>query len=150
MTTATQVRDFPLGVVLSITTERQVATQREIVDLLNWMCGAPVLPWHDRADDLCRPAIRNQHPTLPTATPDGLRGKDECLAWVAQQAAIHGETVTIHALPPGTFTPPEDQIGALIDKYGPRRVFAFDVSRDPEEVAEEAMAIMAAPEQPTP
>lgn len=85
-------RDFSLGDVLSVMTGRGLAPYANIRLILNWMSGESLhqhqLP---RVAEECQPALRAQHPELAAiVVPDGLQGKDACLAWLDTQAAQYG------------------------------------------------------------
>jgi hypothetical protein len=93
-------RRFPLGVVLSVTTERLVAPIADVHEFLEYMAGEPVwthqLP---RVMDEARPVIFTQHPQLVDAiVPDGADGPDWVDGWLAAQTARFGATLEVKPL----------------------------------------------------
>lgn len=93
-------REFDLGDILSITTDRLVSPRHidGVYDILNFMTGDNLFTHQlPRAQDECRPRLLEQHPALALVdasevTPDNWR------EWLAAQKVRLGETLSVQAL----------------------------------------------------
>jgi hypothetical protein len=96
------VKDFALGDVLSITTDRLVS--RDHIDgvyrILNYMTGDDLFTHQlPRAAGECKPALLAQHPQLADVdVPEDFGGEDGVYAWLDEQEAIYGATLSVGPL----------------------------------------------------
>lgn len=116
------VRDFDLGDVLSVTTGRLVSPRHiaGVYDILGHVTGERLMTHQlPRACDQAKPGIIEQHPDLADVdVPSGLDSEEKVMEWLAVAKQTYGETRPIAAVP--TENPP-DPIEELIDKVGPER-----------------------------
>jgi hypothetical protein len=97
----TETRTFPLGVILTVTTEQLVAPFADLHEFLEYMAGEPVwthqLP---RVNDEAKPVILAQHPQLATVRiPDDFGSDPEsAIVWLAEQVKHFGEALEIRPL----------------------------------------------------
>jgi hypothetical protein len=107
-------KEFHLGDILSITTERLVSPRRigGVYDILNWMTGENLMTHQlPRASRECGGPLLAQHPDLaavpvPDQFGDG-SGESARLAvetWLAEQVAVYGETREVTPLHPDDHT----------------------------------------------
>lgn len=132
-------QSFPLGDVLSITTERLVSRDHMggVYKILGYMTGDELFTHQlPRAAEECRPALLAQHPRLnEVEVPFAFTGKDHVYAWLAEQEAIYGETLDVDPLilKQGDYSNP---IGDLCDMVGPEKVVVVNPDDDPTDVVE--------------
>ena len=93
-------KTFDLGTVLSVTTERMLATCSQLYKILNWMTGDDIFTHQlPRVALECAPFILKQHPVLnEVETPDEC---DDWEAWLAVQRKKYGDEFAIKPLPKG-------------------------------------------------
>lgn len=91
-----ETRDFHLGDILSITTERLVSPRNidGVYDILDWMTGESLFTHQlPRASRECQGPLLAQHPDLAAVeVPEDLGGKEDVDRWLAGQVAVYGET----------------------------------------------------------
>ena len=89
-------REFDLGDVLSITTDRLVSPRHMdgIYDIINWMTGDSLFTHQlPRAADACKEPLLAQHPELRrVVVPDEFDGEEAVLAWLETTKANYGPT----------------------------------------------------------
>jgi hypothetical protein len=104
-----ETRDFHLGDILSITTDRLVSPEHVggVYKILNWMTGEELMTHQlPRASRECEGPLLEQHPQLAgVVVPDfGGGDRDELelrvMAWLATQTAIYGERLPVAKLDP--------------------------------------------------
>lgn len=100
------VRRFPLGVVLSVTTGRLLAPFAEVHELLDFMTGDTLMTHQlPRACEECAPMLLARHPRLADVkVPEEFTGEEDVRQWVAAQAERLGERVTVTTLDPDDHT----------------------------------------------
>lgn len=95
-------RDFHLGDVLTITTGRLVSPRHMdgVYDILSFMTGDTLYTNQlSRASIECLPWLLKQHPQLEAIDPTPITPANY-VEWLAQQVAIHGETLPVSRIPP--------------------------------------------------
>lgn len=104
-TGAPEIREFPLGDILSVTTGRLVSRKHigGIYEVLNFMTGASLLTHQlPRAAKSCGPELLRQLPQLvEVEVPEGLRGEEAIFAWLDNVKAKYGAKHPVTALAPG-------------------------------------------------
>lgn len=123
---ASELKEFGLGAVLSVTTGRLLAPFAEMHELIEYMAGGGVwthqLP---RVADECAPALLAQHPRLrQVVVPEDLAGEEACGAWLAERIAEYGATLPVEPLYEHRRREP---MGELAEMVGPERVIAVVV-----------------------
>ena len=100
------VRRFPLGVVLSVTTGILLAPFDELHEFLDFMTGDKLMTHQlPRATQECAPVLLRRHPHLASAVPpESFTGRSDVERWVAEQARRLGEGVTVATLDPDDHT----------------------------------------------
>lgn len=96
------VRRFPLGVVLSVTTGRLLAPFDQMHELLDFMTGDTLMTHQlPRACEECAPVLLARHPRLAdVVVPETFGDEAAVKRWVAEQAERLGEGVTVATLDP--------------------------------------------------
>jgi hypothetical protein len=107
-------KEFHLGDILSITTERLVSPRHigGVYDILNWLTGENLFTHQlPRASRECAGPLLAQHPdlaavTVPDRFGDGSResAKLAVETWLAGQVAVYGETREVEPLHPDDHT----------------------------------------------
>jgi hypothetical protein len=91
-----ETRDFHLGDILTVTTERLVSPRHMdgVYDILNWMTGDNLFTHQlPRAGEECKGPLLEQHPDLANVElPDEFDGKEHVERWLAEQMKRYGET----------------------------------------------------------
>lgn len=100
------VRRFPLGVVLSVTTGRLLAPFADLHELLDFMTGDRLMTHQlPRAVEECAPVLLARHPRLAAVSlPAEFSGAEDVHRWVAEQAVRLGQGVTVATLDPDDHT----------------------------------------------
>jgi hypothetical protein len=100
------VRRFPLGVVLSVTTGITLAPIDEIHELLDFMTGDSLFTHQlPRASRECAPVLLARHPHLADVVlPESFDGEADVLRWVEEQTRTLGEGVTVATMDPDDHT----------------------------------------------
>lgn len=100
------VRRFPLGVVLSVTTGLLLAPFDELHEFLDFMTGDKLMTHQlPRATEECAPVLLQRHPHLAAAVPpESFAGRADVEQWVAEQARELGQGVTVATLDPDDHT----------------------------------------------
>jgi hypothetical protein len=96
-----ETRDFHIGDILTITTERLVSLRHMegVYDILNWMAGESVYTHQiPRIMGEAAPVLLAAHPQLAAVDDKAEIGPDTVAAWVAEQAARFGETLPVPRL----------------------------------------------------
>lgn len=135
LTPNAELRRVHLGDILTATTGVLVAPtgMAGLQELLEWMTGG--LVWtHQlgRAADACQPVLLAQFPWVAgIVTPDwsGVRrgeAENAVGAWLAGQAAVHGEWHAVGRIPAGAFEL-INPVAELAEKLGADRVRVVDV-----------------------
>lgn len=146
-----KTRTFPLGTVLSVTTERLVSPDHidGVYKILNFMTGDKLwthqLP---RAGRECRPHLLRQHPQLDGPDMDaavaeldrsleGVEDHDECnevvRRWVAGMERRFGKAMDVSPIPTGDYEG-KNPVDELIDRMGSEsRVIVVDAKATQEE-----------------
>lgn len=117
-------KDYPLGVVLSLTTGMLLCPFDEVHEFVEFMAGEPIwthqLP---RVGKEVEEVLKRQHPALAEVTPPELQRdsqasiEEQIKDWVAEQAKVHGEMITCRAMhaeehqPKGPITELAEMIG---------------------------------------
>ena len=112
-------RDFHLGDVLSVTTERLVSPRHVggLYDILGYMTGESLFTHQlPRAGRACAPALLAQHPTLADVDASGVTA-DNWSEWLAEQVARFGETLPVAPLAAGEYAP-RDPLVELSEMIG--------------------------------
>jgi hypothetical protein len=131
-------RDFHIGDILSITTEILVSPRNMdgVHALLDWMTGDNLFTHQlPRAARECQGPLRLQHPDLAKITvPDWSTLPEDqipaaVVAWLAEQAAIYGETRPVHPLLIPRHVDPITELEAMV---GPDKVVVARVGDDTE------------------
>lgn len=98
---ADETKDFELGDVLSITTEKLVSRRHVdgVYAILNWMTNDNLYTHQlPRAGKECKPWLLRQHPELRTVDADGVN-ETNWLDWLAKQEAAFGATLAVARIP---------------------------------------------------
>lgn len=113
-------RDFHLGDILSITTDRLVSPHgiKGVYDILNHMTGENLYT-HQlvRAGGACKPVLLENFPELAnvdatSVTPENYQ------AWMDQQVTMFGETRSVAPLDAGVYEP-RDPFAELFEMMDP-------------------------------
>jgi len=103
-----ETRDFPLGDILTITTERLLARGgiSAVYEILNWMTGDNLYTHQlPRAAQECAPHLLKQHPDLAAVTVPEFGGDERAVwAWLDEQVRRFGETRPVARLNPDDHT----------------------------------------------
>lgn len=113
------MKEFHLGDVLSITTERLVSPTHMagVYEILNFMTGDNLYTHQlPRAARECRPELLKQHPALAEAIAPADFGDDEMKvkAWLSEMVSLYGETLPVEPVPVGVHM----EIGPLEELLG--------------------------------
>ena len=120
-------RDFALGDILSVTTERLVS--RDHIDgvyrILNFMTGDDLFTHQlPRANNECRGPLLAQHPQLETVVvPDEFADEAHVWAWLSEQEQTYGLCLPVSPLVEGHAV--IDPIEELCDMIGPEKVLVW-------------------------
>lgn len=112
---------FSLGAVLSITTGVLLCPIDGVYRLLNFMTGDSIYTHQiPRVSQECKPHLLRQFPALTqvdtsTVTPENWQ------AWLRDQEAKHGDTLTVEPLPPGEHYQ-IDPLSELAEKVHPSKI----------------------------
>ena len=96
-----ETKDFHLGDILSITTERLVSPRHMdgVYEILNFMTRDNLFTHQlPRACSECKPYLLRQHPDLAGIEVPEL-DKDSWKPWLEQQVAIYGEFLAVEQIP---------------------------------------------------
>ena len=100
------MREFDLGDILSITTERLVSPRNMegIYDILGYMISQPDITTFGllAVTDICKEDLLFQHPQLAKIEEPMFEdkcGKEVVMAWLAEQKDIYGEMLYVRPLP---------------------------------------------------
>jgi hypothetical protein len=115
------MRQFHLGDILSVTTERLVSPRHVdgIYDILNYMTGDNLCTHQlPRANRECAPALLAQHPQLAEVQVPASFGETPetaVAAWLAEQVARFGEMLPVEPLAEGDHTHigPLEELGLM-------------------------------------
>ena len=100
------MKDFPIGVVLSITTGRLCCDMDDVYKILNYLTGDNLFTHQlPRASRECKPWILRRHPELVNVDvsmfdswpAEGMRF--QVAAWVEEQAFRFGSTIMLDPIP---------------------------------------------------
>ena len=95
-------REFPLGVVLSITTGKLLCQIGDVYDILNFLTGDNLFTHQlPRAMRECRPSILAAHPRLADVDA-GMVNETNWQSWLADQVIEHGPSVELWPVSDGT------------------------------------------------
>jgi hypothetical protein len=98
-------RDFPLGVVLSITTGILFTDLENVYDICNWMSGDNLMTHQlPRVAEECASELLRQHPQLDLQPPSEFADFAEVLRWLSEQVARYGDSVRVAPLQPADHT----------------------------------------------
>jgi hypothetical protein len=115
------VESFPIGALLSMSTERLCCPFAELHQLIEHLAGGPV--WTHQipdAQDALKPALIGQHPWLADLRPPEPFNTEEIVyGWVQEQAERFGAEHTVTVVEGGWSRNP---ITDLVEKMGPDRV----------------------------
>lgn len=118
-----KTREFHLGDILSITTERLVSPRHMdgVRDILDFMTGANLFTHQlSRACGEMKPRLLSQHPQLATVDASVVSK-----AWLAEQCARYGETLMVQA--EHQFHQVKDPIAEAEELVGPERILLVTV-----------------------
>jgi hypothetical protein len=124
---------FPLGDILSITTERLVSRDHMdgVYKILGYMTGDELFTHQlPRAAEECRPALLVQHPQLRDVdVPFAFTGDGHVYEWLAEQEARFGAELDVDplVLKQGDYS---DPIGEMVARFGPDKVLPIVLGDD--------------------
>lgn len=98
------IREFYLGDILSITTDRLVSPRKMdgVYEILNYMTGDDLFTHQlPRAADECAPELLRQHPQLADVDASSVHDPATAEAFLAEMKAAHGDTLPVLPLPMG-------------------------------------------------
>lgn len=108
MDTMTETHDFPLGVVLSITTGRLLCDIGQVYEILGFMVGDDdTLMTHQlpRVGRECEQPLLDQHPDLAgIVVPEDMNSEEKVGAWLASIAGQYGTSRPVARLAPEDHT----------------------------------------------
>jgi hypothetical protein len=115
---------FPLGAVLSVTTEILLTPITGLFELLNFMTADNLFTHQrERVRLECRPFLLQQHPKLATVDASGVT-PDNWPAWLADQVAQFGAELEVETLPEGEHYY-IDPLSELAEKVHPSRILVI-------------------------
>jgi hypothetical protein len=104
----TETRDFHIGDILSITTDRLVSPEHigGVYKILDWMTGESLMTHQlPRASRECAPLLKAQHPDLSEiVVPDSINSEETLLFWLAEVTEVYGVTRPVAKLRPEDHT----------------------------------------------
>ena len=122
------MREFDLGDILSITTERLVSRRHidGVYDILNHMTGDNLFTHQlPRASRQCRPALLAQHPDLAEIeVPEREWTQESMAVWLDELSETYGRTRPVQILAESEYIH-VDPIEELADMVGPEKVFVM-------------------------
>jgi hypothetical protein len=128
---AIEPRDFPLGDILSITTERLVSRRhmRGVHKLLDFLTGDVLFTRQlPRAARECQPLLAAQFPELAAIEVPDFPTPDSVLPWLAEQEARFGAILKVAPLPAGVHRV-IDPIAEAIEMKGAENVIVVKGDR---------------------
>lgn len=127
--TADEAREFHIGDILSVTSERLVSPRHVagLYALLGWMTGESLMTHQlPRCADECAPTLRVQFPDLAAIdVPEGLNSEAAVLGWLQSIEPTHGTTRTVARLNPADHTV-IDPIAEVRMNYPNVRIIAIE------------------------
>ncbi len=106
MSNESATRHFHIGDILSITGEKLVSPRliEGVYDICNFMTGDSLFTHQlPRAHDVCGPELLHQHPQLAGVDESSVNSQT-WRAWLDEQIAKFGETLSVSPLPEGIWT----------------------------------------------
>ena len=128
---AVEERCFPLGEILTVTTEKLVARNgmSGVCKILNFVTGDDVYTHQiPRAMRTCKPHLLTQFPQftqveVPHFEGDGESRKGAVSGWLTEQEAEFGTTLSVRPIPAGAYEH-VDPVEELQEMVGDRSVIA--------------------------
>jgi hypothetical protein len=128
------MREFHLGDILTITTDRLVSPDgiAGAYNILNYMLDDNLFTHQlPRASEECKPFLLQQYPHLAEiVVPDKFENEADVWKWLNTQVAKYGERLPVRQVPEPNHQNPIEE---LSDMVGPERILVVGVDDEPTE-----------------